>query len=388
MNTTVVYKANSEVKKKYAINQGGTSSGKTFAILQLLFVIATTQPNLVITVAGQDIPNLKKGAYRDACTIYNSNEDFKNWFYRPNQTDRIFTCINGSIIEFSSFSDEQDAKSGKRDFLFINEADGIPYEIVWQLCIRTRIRVFMDYNPTTRFWVHNKFIGRNDVQLIISDHRHNPFLSKEMHDEIESIEDTELFKVYARGLTGKLQGLIYNNWTICERMPEIYKSRWIGLDFGFVNDPTALIDVRLSEGKLWIDELCYEKNMLNSDIITEINENNIQRVDIVADSAEPKSIAEIANKRIKIEAALKGPDSVKNGIDILRRYNLNVTRRSTNVRKELLSYMWKKDKKTGEHLNEPIDKFNHSMDAVRYVALNKLGDIKKGNKIAAFGFKN
>ena len=378
MNTTIVYKKNVEANKKYVVNQGGTSSGKTYAILQLLFIIATSQANIVITVVGQDIPNLKKGAYRDACTIYNSSDFLKEWFSKPNQTDRIFTCKNGSIIEFSSFTDEQDAKSGKRDYLFINEADGVSYKVFWQLSIRTRIRVFIDYNPTTRFWAHEKLIGKPETTIIISDHRHNPFLSKELHDEIESIEDEELFKVYARGLTGKLEGLIYEKWTICEDMPENYKYRWIGLDFGFTNDPTAIIDIRLSEGDLWIDEISYRRRMLNSDIINEIKENDLIDVGIVADSAEPKSIAEIENLHIKIESARKGPDSVKNGIDILKRYRLHVTRRSTNVKKELQSYMWKKDKKTGDLLNEPIDKYNHAMDAIRYVALNKLAIPEEG----------
>lgn len=369
--TSVVYKANLESQKKININQGGTSSGKTFSIIQLLFTHAITKPMQVITVVGQDIPNLKKGAYRDAKSIYNSSSTLKQWFYKPNETDRIFTCSNGSVIEFSSFKDAQDAKSGKRDYLFINEADGISYDIYWQLAIRTRKKIYIDYNPTSRFWVHDNLIGKPDVKLIISDHRHNPFLSKEEHEKIEGISDVELFKVYSRGKTGQIKGVIYSKWDIVDEMPSVYKERWLGLDFGFVNDPTALVDIRLSEGELWVDELLYNTGMLNRDIANEYRNLVKSLVQIVADSAEPKSIAELSCLGLKIEPSMKGPDSIKNGIDILKRYKIHITRRSVNLRKEISNYKWKVDR-NGRVLNEPVDIFNHGMDAMRYVALNKL----------------
>lgn len=370
-NVTVVYKANYEANERTVVNQGGTSSGKTYAIIQLLFTYAIREPQQIITVVGQDIPNLKKGAYRDAKTIWGSTKELQQWFAKPNETDRVFTCKNGSIIEFTSYDDEQDAKSGKRDYLFINEANGIPYDVFWQLNQRTRKKVFIDYNPSSRFWAHDKLIGRDDVKLIISDHRHNAFLTKDEHNRIESIEDPEYFNVYARGKTGKLLGLIYSNWTLCNAMPEDYKKRFIGIDFGFTNDPTAIVDVRLSEGQLWVNEICYEKGLLNSKIAEILRENNLTREIIIADCAEPKSIAEIKNYGFRVEPSIKGADSVKNGIDILKRFKLNITRNSTGLKKELLSYSWKVDRKTGEPTNEPVDMFNHALDALRYVALNK-----------------
>lgn len=361
---------------KYVVNQGGTSSGKTYAIVQLLFTLAMQEANAVVTVAGQDIPNLKKGAYRDALRIYNGYDVLQRWFDKPNQTDRLFTCVNGSIIEFSSFTDEQDARSGKRDYLFVNEANGIPYDLFWQLAIRTSKRVFIDYNPTARFWVHDKLIGRPDAQLIISDHRHNPFLPDDLHHEIEAIDDPELFSIYARGKTGRIEGLVYHRWQTCGAMPSEYKKRWIGIDFGFTNDPTAIIDVRLADGELWLDELCCSRGMLNSDIADVLNDYELTYTDIVADSAEPKSIEELRSRGFKVEGAHKGADSVNAGIDILKRYKLNVTERSANLRKELQSYCWKKDRYTGKTLNQPVDAFNHSLDAIRYVALNKLAKRK------------
>lgn len=358
--------------ERIIILQGGTSSGKTYTTIDVLFSLAMKEAKQVITVAGQDIPNLKKGAYRDAKTIYGNSEDYQSWFSKPNETDRIFQCRNGSIIEFSSFTDEQDAKSGKRDYLFINEANGIPYSIYWQLATRTKKKIFIDYNPTYRFWVHEELINQPDTKLIISDHRHNPFLTKAEHDRIESIKDTELFRVYARGLTGKIEGLIYTDWTLVDELPDNFKYRWIGIDFGFTNDPTSIVDVRLSEGELWIDEVEYRTGLTNIAIGKILRENGINsNLTIVADSAEPKSIAEISNMGFKIEPAHKGADSIKNGIDILKRYKLNITRRSKNIRKELLAYKWKEDR-DGKALNEPVGEFNHALDAMRYVALNKL----------------
>lgn len=370
--TSVIYQANLEAVENIIVNQGGTSSGKTYSIMQLFFTLAMMDSMQVLTVVGQDIPNLKKGAYRDAKTIYYQSAELQKWFSKPNESERTFTCINGSIIEFTSYQDEQDAKSGKRDYLFVNEANGIPFPIYRQLAIRTRKKIFLDYNPTARFWVHEELIGRPSVKLIISDHRHNPFLSQEEHEKIESIDDPEFFKVYSRGKTGKLQGLVYSSWCIVEEMPTVYKKRWIGLDFGFTNDPTAMIDVRLSEGELWADELIYEKGMLNSDIAKEASALGINRsVEIIADSAEPKSIAELNGYGFKVEGAEKGGDSIIQGIDIVKRYKLNITRRSANIRDEIGKYRWKIDK-DGKATNVPIDMFNHALDAIRYVALNKL----------------
>lgn len=367
-------------EKRINVNQGGTSSGKTYSIIDMLFIIAISEPKQVITVVGQDIPNLKAGAYRDAKTIYGNSELYQQWFGKPNETNRIFTCQNGSIIEFKSYSDEQDARSGKRDYLFINEANGIPFNIFWHLEKRTRKRIYIDYNPSSRFWVHEELIGKPYVKLIISDHRHNPYLTQEEHDRIESIEDKELFRVYARGLTGKIQGLIYTKWEIVDSMPDVYKGRWIGIDFGFTNDPTAIIDVRLSNGELWLDELEYSTGMTNPDISKLLIDKGItSNVLIVADSAEPKSIAELRNLRHWVEPSIKGNDSIINGIDILKRYKLNITRNSKGLRKEVLSYKWAEDK-NGNAMNKPVDRFNHGLDAVRYVAINKLGERKATKK--------
>ena len=376
-----LFMANKEAEERTVVNQGGTSSGKTYSIMQLLFEMAMNEPDLVVTIVGQDIPNLKKGAYRDAKTILNRSPILQAWFPYLNESDRVIRCINGSVLEFTSFKDEQDAKSGKRDVLFINECDGIVYGIYWQLDMRTRRKVFLDYNPSARFWVHDSVIGRDNVKLIISDHRCNPFLSKEEHEKIENIEDYELWKVYARGKTGKLKGLIFPEFRIVDRVPEALdcKGNWYGLDFGFSNDPSALENLRLAHGELWIDELLFEAGYDNPMIAKIMKSNGITKRDVViADCAEPKSIAEINSFGFRVEPSSKGADSVNNGLQILQRYKINVTRRSTGIIQEMKRYKWKVDK-NGVMLNVPIDVWNHGIDAIRYVALKKLSARRVSN---------
>jgi phage terminase large subunit len=371
---SVIFKRNYTSTANIVINQGGTSSGKTYAIEQVLFCLAAEKDEQVITVVGQDIPNLKAGALRDALTLYNRSSQLKELVKNYNKTDRIFEFHNGSIIEFKSYTNAQDAKSGKRNHLFINEAYGIEWNIFTELALRTKTRVFLDYNPNTEFWVHENLIGKPGVELIISDHRHNPFLDKDMAHRIENTKETEpeRWKVYARGLTGKVDELVFNNWFVCDDIPPDAKRIAVGLDFGFTNDQTGCIEVYQQNGELWVDELFYETGLTNTDISKKLEANSVSKsTEIIADSAEPKSIEELQRSGWYITGAKKGADSINNSIDILKRYKLNITRRSVNLRNELGRYKWKVDR-SGKPLNEPVDTWNHLIDPLRYVALNKL----------------
>ncbi len=359
------------------VHQGGTSSGKTYAILQALFSIAISKANQVITVVGQDIPNLKVGALRDALEIWEGSEQLKSCIPSYNRTERIFTCNSGSIIEFKGYQSAQDAKSGKRDYCFINEANGITHEIYTELALRTRIRVFIDYNPNNRFWVHEKVIGQPNVELIISDHRHNPFLTDKVREKIEGLKliDLDLWKVYARGMTGKIEGLIFRNWELCDEIPKDAKLIGNGMDFGFTNDPTAVTQVFQQDGNLWIDLKVYETRLTNPDIYEKVKG---LPGEFIADSAEPKSIEELRRMGLNIVGANKGGDSIKNSIDVLKRYKLMITRNSLPLIKELNAYKWRVDRATGNTINEPVDFMNHAIDALRYVALNKLSTNMRG----------
>lgn len=370
-----LFKANVKARERVIVNQGGTSSGKTYSIMQVLFLLGINNSHSVITVVGQDVPNLKKGAYRDAKTILDGSKLLSEWWPNINEGDRVIRCLNGSLIEFTSYKDAQDAKSGKRDYLYINEANGISYDVYWQLAIRTRKRIFIDYNSTARFWVHDEVLGRKNVRLIISDHRKNHFLTDEEHERIEGIEDDELWKVYARGLTGKIAGLVLTNWDICDALPqrEEWKMSARGMDFGFTNDPTALEHVVMAHGELWIDEEIYATGLTNPDIAERAKGEGVTSEDkIIADCAEPKSIRELNAQGLWVIGSAKGKDSIVSGLDILRRYRLHVTRRSVGLIANLRSYQWGKDR-DGNMTNKPEDRNNHGIDAIRYVALQELG---------------
>lgn len=370
----ILYKKNLEATADVVVNQGGTSSSKTYSILQVLFSLLAASSNQVATVVGQDVPNLKVGALRDAKEIHQQSSVLQSLISSYNSSDRIFTFNNGSILEFKSYGNSQDAKSGKRDYLFVNEANGIPKPIYDELALRTRKRIFIDYNPNEQFWVHEKIIPNKNTVLFISDHRHNPFLPQKMRDKIEALkeEDYELWKVYARGLTGKIEGLIFPNCRIVPCIPADCKPIGLGMDFGFTNDPTACLAAYMQNGELWVDELIYETGLTNPDIYSRLMECRYERyVEIVADSAEPKSIEELKRMGLYITPAPKGPDSIKAGIDILKRYRINITARSVRFIKEQKSYKWAVDK-DGQALNVPVDRFNHGWDALRYLALKKL----------------
>lgn len=366
----VLYTANLDAKEDIIVNQGGTSSGKTYSILQVLFTHAVSQPNLVITVAGQDIPNLKAGALRDAITIWSSSEELKQLVKEYNKSDRIFTFQSGSIIEFKSYDDAQDAKNGKRDYLFINEANGVRYDVFNELYMRTKVKTYIDYNPNEAFWVHQQLLGKPNVKLIISDYRHNPFIDKKLVEKIENLKevDIELWKVYARGMTGKIEGLVFRNYIRCSEIPVDASLIGYGLDFGFTNHPSACVGVWRYNGELYIKEFLYERELTNPMLAEKLKEQNIKYV--VADSAEPKSIEELFTHGIYATKVNKPPDSIRAGINILKSYKMNITNDSVNLLRELAGYKWMQ--KNGEMLNEPVKFNDHAIDALRYVALTYL----------------
>lgn len=365
--TSVLFEANYNATEDVIVNQGGSSSGKTYSILQCLFTKAVQAP-CVITVVGESIPNLKAGALRDALDIYNNSEELRKFISDYNRTDRIFQFTNGSIMEFKSYETAQGAKSGKRDYAFFNEAQGTSYDIFNEVYMRTRKQVFIDYNPNAEFWVHEHIIPQKNTKLIISDHRHNPFVPQKIRDKIEGLrfKDMELFKVYARGMTGKIEGLVFRNFDVIDEVPDKAELIGLGMDFGFTNDPTTVIKVFRFNGEIIVKEIVYETNLTNSDIIRKLTGLGVTRqMRIIADSAEPKSIEDLSRAGFNIQGANKGADSVRASIDTLKQFKINITRDSVNTIKEFRNYKWVEGK-----ANVPVDFYNHSIDAIRYVALN------------------
>ena len=370
---STLYEANLNATEDLIINQGGTSSGKTYSLMQMLFTLAISEKNRSILVVGQSVPNLKVGAITDAQNIVDSSPELQTTIKSYNKTDRLYEFHSGSTMQFKSFNDFQDAKSGKRDYTFFNEINGIPKPIFDEIHLRTRLRTWVDYNPNEEFYIHS-YIDKPNVKFIRSWHEHNPFLSQKIRDKIEALKDIdeELYKVYGRGMTGKIEGLVFRNWEQVKAIPEGADYIGSSLNFGFTNDPTASADIYRSDGELWIIEQLYQTGLTNPDIYNALEKDN----KYVGDSAEPKSIEELKRLGMRIEGAVKGKDSIKAGIDILKRYKLNLI--GTNLVKEFKAYKWKVDRKTNQPINEPVDFLNHLIDGIRYVALNKLNNKKRG----------
>ena len=368
-------------RKPYVVHQGGTSSGKTYAILQVLIMKAATMPNLVITVVGQDIPNLRVGAYRDAQNIIFNDPFFTQELKDHNKSNRLFTFSTGSKIEFNSYNDEIDARSGKRTHSFFNEANGIDYGIFEQISMRTTEQTIIDFNPSAAFWAHERLQSRDDVDWFVSTFRDNAFIQSSIKQKIQSYEPTDenikagtanqyRWQVYGLGEVGRLEGLVFPNFEITSEWPENYKWRCFGLDWGYTNDPTALVEIRYNGGALYWKEHIYRKQLTNQYISRLIKELNITD-EIVADSAEPKSIAELRNTGIWVKPAKKGKDSIMFGIQLLQDYPIKIHAKSKNVIEEFSSYTWAKDR-SGTSTNKPIDDFNHAIDAGRYAIMDRM----------------
>ena len=335
--------------------------------MQVLFSIAVSNKATTILVVGQSIPNLKVGAMTDAQMIVDASDQLQSCIKSFNKTDRIYEFYSGSTLQFKSFNDYQDAKSGKRDYTFFNEVNGIPKPIFDEVHLRTRIRSFVDYNPNERFYIHD-YIGKEGVLFIRSWHNHNPFLSQKVRDKIEALKDIdpELYKVYGRGQTGKIEGLVFRNWTEAKEVPSGAEYVYSGMDFGFTNDPTAVVSVWKFNQEFYVREELYRTGLTNQDIAKLVNKSDRY----IADSSEPKSIEELKRMGLKVEGANKGGDSVNSSIDILKRFKLNLI--GANLIKEFRAYKWRVDRKTNQPINEPVDFMNHAIDALRYVALNRL----------------
>ena len=238
-----VFRWNYACTSEIIVNQGGTSAGKTYSIMQVLFLRAIQYLKSIITVVAHDVPDLKAGALRDAQNIVANTEFIRLWIEKFNKADRIYHFKNGSLMEFKSYENSYDARVGKCDFLFINECNNVSFEIFQELQVRTNRQTFLDYNPTTWFWAHEHLIGKENVQLFISNFMHNPFISKKVLREILNYRHTQPWRwqVYGLGLTGRVEGLIHTRVAICNAFPRDAKKITYGLDFGYTNSPTALV---------------------------------------------------------------------------------------------------------------------------------------------------
>jgi phage terminase large subunit len=362
------------LKKRIKIIQGGTSAGKTFGILPVLIDKAARQNGLEISVVAESIPHLRRGALKDFLKIMK----WTNRYYdeRFNKTLLRYEFANGSVIEFFSADDSSKLRGARRDILYINECNNVNFEAYNELSIRTKKEVYLDFNPANEFWVHKELKDEPDSDFLILTYKDNEALDKAIVDQIEKNRDkaatstywANWWRVYGLGEIGSLEGVIFSNWKPIDVIPTEAKLIGIGLDFGYTNDPTAIIEIYNYNGGRIINELKYQTGLLNSDIAKLLPKD----VTVYADSSEPKSIEEIRRYGITIKGVTKGKDSINYGIDVMQRQTYLVTSNSTNLIKELRSYTWDTDKQ-GTRLNKPIDNFNHAIDALRYHEMETLG---------------
>jgi phage terminase large subunit len=362
--TTTAVRKIAALKKRVKIIQGGSSAGKTIAIMLLLIARAQAHPpaqKVTISVVSENLPHLKRGVIRNFLDIMQEHKYYKedNW----NRTDFIYTFETGSKIEFFSADASEKVRGPRRDILFINEANLISYETYTQLAIRTNEEIYLDYNPVSEFWAHNQ-IDKAQSDFIILTYKDNEALSPSIIQEIESRRGNKNFwAVYGEGQVGHTENQIFSGWTFIDEIPPEARLERYGLDFGYTNDPTAIVAIYYYNGGYILDEVLFQKGMSNKQIADTLL--NQKKALVIADSAEPKSIDEIRSYGINILPATKGAGSVNQRIQMAQDQQILVTKRSLNVIQEYRNYLWETDR-DGLLTKDPEHLWSHSMDAFMY----------------------
>lgn len=369
------------LKKRIKVVRGGTSASKTFSILPILIDRAIKTPNLEISVVSESIPHLRRGALKDFLKImmalgrYNDNQF--------NKSTLKYVFGNGSYIEFFSVDQPDKLRGARRNVLYVNECNNVDFDSYYQLAIRTSGEIWLDYNPSAVFWVDKEIIAQDDVDFITLTYLDNEALPDTIVKEIESAKVKALtsaywanwWQVYGLGLTGSLEGVCIPDWQEIN-LPTEARLLCYGMDWGYSNDPTSLIAMYKYNDAYIFDELIYQKGLLNSDISDLLKTNGVNDI-VYADSAEPKSIAELNSYGHNILPVSKGRDSIVYGINLINQNKVYVTSRSKNLINELRNYIWMTDKQ-GNKLNKPIDAYNHAIDAMRYAITSQLENPNKG----------
>jgi len=374
VRTTVINKIKSLTKFVKGI-QGGTSAGKTFGVLPILIDIAAKNPLTEISIVAESIPHLKRGAMKDFKKIMIETNRFID--SRWNATDFKYNFANGSQIEFFSADNDAKLRGARRDYLYMNEANNMTFHAYTELASRTKKGVYLDWNPVNEFWFHSELQNDSDVDFITVTYEDNEacpesalnFILKAKEKAKTSSYWENWYKVYGLGQIGNLEGVIFNNWKTIDQLPSDARLLGYGIDFGYTNDPTAIVEVYKWNEHRIVNEICYNKGLSNSQIAKYIN----TKLPCYCDSAEPKSIAELRMYGVNAHAVTKGSDSINFGIQIMQEESYLVTIKSLNLINELRKYAWDKDKKTGAKLNKPIDDYNHGIDSWRYHEMETIG---------------
>lgn len=366
--------------KRVVSAQGSSRSGKTYNILVFLIAYLLEHPATRATIVRGTLPALKGSVLVDFKEILLAMELWDEKAF--NKSELVYTLPSGSVVDFISTDSEQKLRGRKRDVLFVNEANEL-LEIEWQqLRMRTTRFSIVDYNPSFSddHWLCA--LNREDAtHHFITTFRDNPFLPDTIVENLLSLKDKNpaLWRIYGEGQQAQVEGLVFPHYEVIDALPEGLRHLRVGLDFGFTNDPTAAVLVAFTADTLYLDELIYQPALFASDI-ARLLQSEAPGVKVIADSAEPRTIADLARHRLDIHPVAKGRDSVSAGITKMQTLRLLVTRRSTHLIKELRNYTYRQTH-DGRWLNEPIDAFNHALDAVRYVVLSEILDHRPKAKI-------
>lgn len=363
MKVVVATNKLAKLRKRIRAIAGGTSASKTYSIIGLLIDYAQAEDSKVISIVSESMPHLRKGAMRDFLAIMQDHGYFvrKDW----DKTNSTYNYKNKSIIEFFSVDSWERVKGARRDVLFVNEANHISYNAYTQMEVRTKEIIWLDWNPENEFWYYSEIDGIVDHDFMTLTYKDNDALDKRIVDSIESRRHNKnWWKVYGLGQLGEVESRIYTGWEIVKKIPHEARLERYGLDFGYTNDPTALVAIYYWNDGYILDELMFRFRMANREIADLLH--TLPKALVVADSAEPKSIAEMKDDyKINIVGATKGQGSVLQGVQYVQDQRISVTQRSVNIIKEYRNYLWETDKE-GNIINEPQKFMNHTMDGIRY----------------------
>lgn len=371
------------------VHYGGASSGKSHGVIQKVVFKACQNwkyPRKVLFLR-------KVGATVHDSIFEDVKQCLESWHLldkcKVNNSAYRIELPNGAQFIFKGLDNPEKIKSikGVSDVV-MEEASEFTLDDYTQLTLRLRDKrhkdkqIYLMFNPVSKSnWVYNAFFVKNPKNTIVyqTTYKDNRFLDRVTVENIEELANRNeaYYKIYALGEFATLDKLVFPkyekrllNKRELERLPAYF-----GLDYGFINDPSALLHVRIDDEnkRLYVVEEFVKKGLTNDKIAEAIKTLGYAKEEIQADSAEKKSNQELRNLGIaRVVDVKKGPGSVMQGIQYLLQYDWIVDERCVKLIEELENYTWKKDKKTNEYTNEPVDSYNHCIDAIRYALQNRI----------------